>query len=338
MQGVTGAAGPQERPVGAPAPSRFARQIVPRVAGAIVVLLIVATLAFAALQLIPGDPAQAALGGPGSQASAEALAAARAEFGLDRPIWQQYGDFLLRLLSGDLGTSYAQRIPVVAVLGSATGPTLALAALALGFAWLLALGSVILASGSSRTARAMTSALDLTAAAMPNFWLASLLVLLFSGVLGILPPVSTGGFSGIILPALALAIPTAGFLAQVCRTGIDDARGAPFIESARARGETEFGVRTRHILRHAIVPGLNLTAWALGSLLGGAAVIEVIFARPGLGRTLVNAVLARDIPVVLGVVLLSALAYVVVSLVTDLAVARVDPRTETRLAQGAPRV
>lgn len=310
-----------------------ARTAVSRVVGAAAVMLIVATLAFAALQLIPGDPAEAALGGPGSQASAEALAAARAEFGLDRPILVQYFDFLWRLVRGDLGVSYSQRIPVAQVLQHAIGPTLALAGLSLAVAWLIALVSVFVASGTSRAGRAVTSALDLVAAAMPNFWLAGLLVLLFTSVLGWLPAVSTGGFTGIILPALALAIPTAGFIAQVCRAGVDVARGAPFIESARARGETESGVRLRHILRHGIVPGLNMTAWALGSLLGGAAVIEVIFARPGLGRTLVNAVTVRDIPVVLGVVLFAALAYVVVTLVTDLTIARVDPRTEAKLQQ-----
>ena len=310
-----------------------ARTAVSRVAGAAAVMLIVATLAFAALQLIPGDPAEAALGGPGSQASAEALAAARAEFGLDRPILVQYFDFLWRLVRGDLGVSYSQSIPVAQVLQHAIGPTLALAGLSLAVAWLIALVSVFVASGTSRAGRAVTSALDLVAAAMPNFWLAGLLVLLFTSVLGWLPAVSTGGFTGIILPALALAIPTAGFIAQVCRAGVDVARDAPFVESARARGETESGVRLRHILRHGIVPGLNMTAWALGSLLGGAAVIEVIFARPGLGRTLVNAVTVRDIPVVLGVVLFAALAYVVVTLVTDLTIARVDPRTEAKLQQ-----
>ncbi len=310
-----------------------ARTAVSRVAGAAAVMLIVATLAFAALQLIPGDPAEAALGGPGSQASAEALAAARAEFGLDRPILVQYFDFLWRLVRGDLGVSYSQRIPVAQVLQHAIGPTLALAGLSLAVAWLIALVSVFVASGTSRAGRAVTSALDLVTAAMPNFWLAGLLVLLFTSVLGWLPAVSTGGFTGIILPALALAIPTAGFIAQVCRAGVDVARDAPFVESARARGETESGVRLRHMLRHGMVPGLNMTAWALGSLLGGAAVIEVIFARPGLGRTLVNAVTVRDIPVVLGVVLFAALAYVVVTLVTDLTIARVDPRTEAKLQQ-----
>ncbi len=330
MTGATTAEGDGRR--------RGAYRFAARLGGAVAVLFVVATLAFAALQLIPGDPAQAALGGPGSQASAEALAAARAEFGLDRPLPVQYADFLARLVRGDLGVSYAQRIPVAQVLSAAIGPTLTLATVSLLLAWALALMSVLVASGRSRIARAVASALDLAAAAMPNFWLASLLVLLFSGVLGWLPAVSTGGIAGIVLPALALAIPTAGFIAQVCRAGVDAARDAPFVESARARGETEVGVRLRHVLRHGIVPGLNLTAWALGSLLGGAAVIEVIFARPGLGRTLVNAVLSRDIPVVLGVVLFAALAYVLAALTIDLIVARVDPRTEARLEQAVPRV
>lgn len=309
------------------------RVVLTRIAGAAAVMFTVATLAFVALQLIPGDPAEAALGGPGSQASAAALEAARAQFGLDRPILVQYLDFLWRLVQGDLGTSYAQKIPVSQVLLAAIVPTLALTALALVIAWALALGSVYIASGTSRLGKAITMTLDLLAAAVPNFWLASLLVLLFTGVLGWLPAVSTGGFDGIILPAVALALPTAGFIAQVCRTGVEQAREASFIESARARGEHERGIRLRHILRHGIVPGLNMSAWSLGSLLGGAAVIEVIFARPGLGRTLVSAVTVRDIPVVLGVVLFAALAYVLVNLITDLTVARVDPRTEARLQQ-----
>lgn len=317
---------------------RWLGAVARRAAGAVAVMFAVATLAFVALQFIPGDAAEAAVGGPGSQASQAALDAARAQFGLDRPLPVQYVDFLWRVVRGDLGISYSQRIPVSEVLGNAIGPTLVLTGAALLLAWAFALMSVVIASGHSRLARGMTQALDLTAAAMPNFWLASLISLLFASTLAWFPPVSTGGIDGLVLPALALAIPTAGFIAQVCRAGVDGARHAPFIESARARGETELGVRLRHVLRHGMVPGLNLTAWALGTLLGGSAVIEVIFARPGLGRTLVNAVGVRDIPVVLGVVLFAALAYVVVAFVTDLIVARVDPRTEARIERAVPRV
>ncbi len=313
------------------------RTIARRALGAVVVMFTVATLAFIALQFIPGDPAEAALGGPGSQATEEALQAARAQFGLDRPIVVQYLDFLWRLVRGDLGVSYSQHIPVAEVLGRAVPPTFILALTALIAAWLLALVSVLVASGSSRIARGFTLMIDLFAAAIPGFWLASMLVLVFAGSLAWFPAVSTGGFNGIVLPTISLAIPIAGFLAQVCRSGIDDAQRAPFIESARARGESELGIRLRHVLRHGVVPGLNLTAWALGSLLGGTAVIEVIFARPGLGRTLVSAVNGRDIPVVLGVVLLAALAYVVAAFITDIVIARVDPRTEARIEQAVPR-
>lgn len=299
------------------------------------VLWSVATIAFLMLQLIPGDPAEAALGGPGSQASAAALEAARVEFGLDRPLYEQYWSYLIRLLGGDLGTSYAQRMPVTEVIGAAFAPTARLALLALGFAWALTFLSVLIASGRSRVSRAVVSGLDIVAAALPNFWVATLFVLLFSGLLGWLPAVSNGTFGGIVLPAGALALPIAGYLAQVCRSGADDARTSAFVANARARGETELGVRIRHVLRHGLVPGLNLTAWALGSLLGGAAVIEVIFARPGLGRTLVSATLSRDVPVVLGVVLFAALCFVVVSLITDLVIAKVDPRTAQKLAEDA---
>lgn len=313
------------------------RLVLRRAFGAVAVMLTVATLAFVALQFLPGDQAEAALGGPGSQASQEALDAARTQFGLDRPLPVQYFDFLRRLVTGDLGISYSQRIPVSDVLLGAIAPTLILTGTALAVAWILALLSVLLASGHSRPARAATSALDILAAATPNFWLASLLILLFSSWLGWLPAVSTGSATGIILPALALAIPVAGFIAQVSRAAVDKARKAPFVESARARGETEPGIRLRHILRHALVPGLNLTAWALGSLLGGTATIELIFARPGLGRTLVNAVTTRDIPVVLGVVLFAAFAYVLVTFVMDLIIARVDPQTESTLEMAVPR-
>lgn len=321
----------------ASARKEWGRRIGRRVLAALAVMLTVATLAFVALQFLPGDQAESALGGPGSQATQEALDAAREEFGLNRPLPVQYIDFLGRLVRGDLGTSYSQRMPVSAVVGQAIGPTLTLTFAALLMAWTLAFISVVIASGHSRSARGITRALDLTAASLPNFWLASILIILFTSVLPWFPAVSTGRIDGLILPALALALPIAGFIAQVCRTAVDDARHAPFVDSARARGETELGVRIRHVVRHGVVPGLNLTAWALGSLLGGAAVIEVIFARPGLGRTLVNAVTTHDIPVVLGVVLFAAFAYVVVALIVDVLIAQVDPRTEARLEMVTPR-
>jgi len=151
-------------------------------------------------------------------------------------------------------------------------------------------------------------------------------VLVFSTQLGWLPPVSTGTPLGIVLPVVTLAIPVAGFLGQVTRDSLLDASTAPFALTARARGESRSGLFRRHLLRHAALPGLALSGWAFGSLLSGAVVVESIFARPGLGRTLLQAVTLRDIPLVTGVALASALAYVVVVALGDLAERAVDPR------------
>lgn len=305
-----------------------------RLPGALCVLWLAATLAFVTLQLLPIDAETAAVGGPGSQASAAALAAARAEFGLDKPLHAQYFDFLFRVINLDFGTSYAQRIPVTEVLKAAAAPTFALAAAAFALAWLLAAAALLAASGNSKIADIAARFLELCGAAVPNFWFASLMVLFFTGLLHILPPISNGTIAGDIMPLIALALPTAGYIAQSARPALYAAASAPHVEAARARGESEWGLRIRHILPHALVPALNMSAWSLGALLGGTAVVEIIFARPGLGRTLVNATISADVPVVLGAVLLIAAVYVLISLLTDTLVALIDPRTEARLNTG----
>ncbi|GGE87072.1 ABC transporter permease [Mycetocola zhadangensis] len=293
----------------------------------------VATLTFFAIRLIPGDPAEAVLGGPGSQASQETLDQVRREYGLDLPLVTQYLQALGRLLAGDLGSSYALKVPVADLLGAQIGGTLLLALFALALAWLCALALSLWSTGGSRTAASVGQGIELTSAALPHFWLATVLIAIFSTTLGWLPPVSTGGAAGIILPVLTLAIPLAGFLAQVMRETLLDTLDAPFIVSARARGESERGIRLRHALRHASLPAISLSGWALGYLISGAVVVETIFARPGLGRTLLQAVTLRDVPVVTGVVLLVAFVYIVMTILTDAASRLADPRlrsAETR--------
>jgi peptide/nickel transport system permease protein len=164
------------------------------------------------------------------------------------------------------------------------------------------------------------------AAAVPHFWLAISLILLFSTTLGVLPPVSVPGAIGLVLPVLTLALPLSGFLAQVMRESILDAMASPFVLAARARGEGSGGVFWRHALRHAAIPAIGLAGWAFGSLISGAVVVETIFARPGLGRSLLSAVQQRDVPLVLGVVVVVALGYMIVTTLTDLADRLVDPR------------
>lgn len=296
------------------------------IAGAVFVMWAVATLTFFAIRLIPGDPAQAILGGPGSQASQEALDQVRRDYGLDQPLLVQYLAMLGRLLSGDLGTSYALKVPVAELLGAQLGGTLLLALLSLVLAWILALGLSLWSTGRGRIATAVGEGIELTAAALPHFWLAAVLIAIFSSGLGWLPPVATGTPAGLVLPVVTLAVPLAGFLAQVMRESLLDAMQQPFVLSARARGESTTGVRLRHTVRHAALPGISLSGWALGWLLSGAVVVETIFAMPGLGRTLLQAVTLRDIPVVTGVVLLVALVYVLMTVLTDVSSRIADPR------------
>ncbi|GAA4266828.1 ABC transporter permease [Frondihabitans peucedani] len=300
-----------------------------RIIGAVVVLWAVATLIFFAIRLVPGDPAEAILGGPGSQASAASLALVRRQYGLDQPLVVQYLDQLGRLARGELGTSYSLKQSVASVLGAQLPPTLLLAAVSLIVAWLLAIAVAWWSSGGGRIANGLASTLEVVASAVPQFLLASVLIVVFAVQLEWLPPVSSGTPSGLVLPVITLAVPVAGFLGQVTRDSLLDASAAPFALSARARGEGPTGVFARHLLRHAALPGLALSGWAFGSLLSGAVVVESVFARPGLGRTLLDAVTLRDIPLVTGVALASALAYVTVVALGDLAETLVDPRAST---------
>ncbi|WP_375167251.1 ABC transporter permease [Cnuibacter physcomitrellae] len=302
------------------------RLLAVRLAGAVFVLWAVATITFFAVRAIPGDPAEAVLGGPGSQAGPDALAAARAQYGLDLPLGVQYLRYLGLLATGDLGTSYALHDDVAHVIAEQLPATLILTLVALVLAWVLALALAAWASRGGWGSRAVGGLLEITAAAVPHFWLGAVLIVLFSLTLGWLPAVSTSTPLGIVLPAVTLAIPLAGFLGQVMREQIADAVTSPFALSARARGEGSGGLFWRHALRHASLPAVTLTGWALGSLISGAVVVETLFARQGLGSTLYNAVRIRDVPVVIGVVLVVALVYVVVTILADLAERALDPR------------
>lgn len=304
-----------------------ARWALSRVVGAAFVLWSVATIAFFALRLVPGDPVDALLGGPGNNATEEVRQQTRELYGLDQPVLVQYGAFLAGLLRGDLGQSYQLRQPVAQVLGDQVGNTLLLAALALVLAWALALGLALWSTRPGRIAAVVASVLEIVSAAVPHFWLGTILILVFSVNLQLLPATSGApGVEGLILPVVTLAVPLAGFLGQSMRESMLTAMHSPFALSARARGEAETGVSLRHALRHAALPGINLSGWAFGSLISGAVVVETVFARPGLGRTLLEAVTVRDVPVVLGVVLLIAAVYVVVTLLSDLAERLADPR------------
>ncbi|TGB42622.1 ABC transporter permease [Mycolicibacterium peregrinum] len=285
-----------------------------------------ATLTFLAQHLMPGDPAPTILGGAGSKPSPEQLAAVNAQYGFDRPVLVQYVDYLGGLVRGDLGTSYVLKQPVADIIGQQVGPTLVLTITALVAAWGIAVVVTLLTAHRSRALAALGSGVEIFLAALPQYWLGIVLLVVFAFQLHLFPVVGDDGVAGLVLPALTLALPLAGFLGQVTRDEFSTAMEQPFAVSARARGMSDWGVRWRHALRHAVLPGLSLSGWALGSLFSTAVIVEIVFVRPGLGRILVDAVSKQDMPVVVGVTLLVALVYVAANLLVDVAFVRVDPR------------
>ena len=313
-----------------PSLRRLARAAGLRLIGAIGVLWAVVTVTFLAVRAVPGDPVTAILGGPGSNASAAAVEQARADFGLDLPPWLQYLHALGRLATGDLGTSYRLRRPVAEVLAEQLPSTLVLAVLALTLAWLLALALAWWSIAGGRLAWRTASALETVGAVLPQFWIATVLIAVVAIGMRVPTALSSSSPAGVLLPALTLAIPTAGFLGQLMRERLLDALEQPFVTAARARGLGPTRLFGAHLLRHAAAPAVATTGWAFGTLVSGAVVVESIFARQGLGRTLLDAVVARDVPLVCGGILVVAVVYVLVTLATDAVERLVDPRVEAR--------
>lgn len=305
--------------------NRIARHVVTRLAAGVLVIWCAATLSFAAMTLIPGDPVDTLLGGSVSASPALRRQIVEA-FGFDEPIPVRYAKFLGRLLSTDLGESYRLQAPVGQLIGEQLPSTASLAALSALLAIVLAVVAVLTTAGHDTVARRMVSALELVLASTPSYWLGILLLTFFAHSLHIFPVAGDWGLASLVLPAVTLALPMAAILARVLREGFEDVLALPFVVSVKARGVTETALRLRHVLRHALAPTVTLTGWMLGTLLGGAAVVETVFARQGIGRLAVTAVESRDMPVVTGVVLLTAGVFVVINLVVDLLYVIIDTR------------
>lgn len=304
------------------------RYLLRRLAAGVLVLWGAATLTFVVLHLMPGDIAQSVLG-PSTAATPQLLAEIRRDYGLGDPLTIQYLHQLGQLARGDLGTSYQLGEPVGAVLSGQVLPTVQLALAASGSALLLAFGAALATAGRGRIANAAATAVELLSVSVPSYWLGIVGLTLFSYRLHVFPAVGDGSPSALVLPALTLALPIGGVLAQVVRQELAQAAERPFVLTARARGAGERTVLLRHTARHAALPVATLAGWMTGSLLGGAVLTETVFARPGLGRVLVTAVQTKDLPVVTALVLLSALVFVVVNLLVDLGYLVLDPRLRT---------
>lgn len=308
-------------------PRRALLRIAEIVGGVLLVLWGAATLAFLTMRIVPGDPVDVMLG-PQAQVSEAVKDSIRTELGLDRPAIAQYLDYLAGLLRGDLGESYQLRMPVTEVIGRQLLPTLQLSGLALVFALLIALAVVLLARG--RRAGAAVAAAELVILSSPVFWIGLVLLTVFSFTLGWFPVSGSRGFAALVLPAITLALPCAALLGQVLRDGIEQAERQPFALSVRARGASGSRLLLRHTLRHGSTGALTLAGYLVGSLLGGAVLVETVFARAGLGRVTLTAITDRDLPVVAGVIMLSAVVFVVVHLLVDLAYPMLDPRLRSR--------
>ena len=310
---------------------RAALVILRKTGAALVVLWGAATIAFFAQLALPGDRATTILNiraGQVQQRTPEELAQINAQFGLQKPVIVQYLDYLGGLVRGDFGTSYQQYRPVTAIIGEQLGSTVALSLTAILLAWVLMVVWVTLTAGRGRGVSGLGSTLDVITAGLPAYWLGIILLLVFGLGLRWFPIISGTSPQGIVLPAFTLAIPLAGFMAQSTRLEFERALDQPFVLSARMRGMGEWGIRLRHVLRHAAIPAVTLSGWALGATLSGAVIVESIFSRPGIGSVLVTAVDEQDLPVVTGIVTLVAVVYVLANLLVDIVYTLVDPRLE----------
>jgi peptide/nickel transport system permease protein len=288
-----------------------------------------ATLTFVTINITGGDPAIAILGGDEAMPTPAVLARVRADYRLDKPIYQQYLYYLGRLSRGDLGESYRLRIPVTRAIEQQIGPTIRLALCAGTLALVVSILLAVLTARRSHWVRSVSSGTELVASSIPNFVVGILLLLLFSFRLHWLPASGEGSWKALILPTLTIAIPIIAVVTQVLRHELEEILEQPFITTARARGLSESAVRLRHALRHALAPLVTLFGTYFGFLLGGAVITETLFARQGVGRLVADATTNKDVPVVLGVTLLAATSYVAINLFVDLINAALDPRTHT---------
>lgn len=308
-----------------------------RVAVGVLLLLLVSVLVFAATSVLPGDVASAALG---RQATPESLAALRAELQLDRPLPEQYADWLGGLVRGDLGESMTARRPVWELIRDKLENTLVLALLAA--AVLLPLAVVLGVLAGSRPGRApdvAVSSVSLGLASVPEFIIGTVLVLVLGVAWGLLPPLSlvapgTSPLSeplALVMPVATLVLAGLGYMVRMVRAGVADAMTSRYVEMARLNGTPERRVVFRHALRNSLAPVVQAAALTLQWLIGGVVVVEVLFAYPGLGAALVEAVLSRDLTLVQSVAMLVAAAYIAITIACDLAVVLLIPRLRTAL-------
>jgi peptide/nickel transport system permease protein len=300
------------------------RYVIRRVLLAVPVLLGVATLVFSLIHLVPGDPAQAMLG---DGAAPQDVIELRKTLGLDQPLLTQYVAFLRHAVTGDLGKSFRTGQPVTTMIAERIPATAELAIAAMLVAIVIAIPLGVIAAvfrGTAIDYGAMTFAL--AGVSIPNFWLGPLLAIVFAVELGWLPVSGRGTLAHLVLPSVSLGLALAAILARMTRASLLDELNELYVRAARARGVSRAASIASHALRNSFVPLLTIIALQFGAVLTGAVITETIFAWPGIGRLLIQSIGFRDYPMVQGCILLIAVTYVSVNLLTDLMYGVLDPR------------
>jgi peptide/nickel transport system permease protein len=323
-----------------------------RVLGTIPVIVLISVLVFLLVQAAPGDPADMLLS---DEATAADVAQARARWGLDQPIFVQYGRFFVNALHGDFGTSFKYADPVIDIIGQRLPATLELAIVSIIIAALLGVPLGVWAGAKPNSwADNIGSVFGFFGISMPSFWFGIMLILVVSGMLNLLPSAGrdTYGMAGqpitgfyildsllkgnwaalrdavlhIIMPAIALGTNMMGIIMRVTRSSVLEVMNEDYVTTARAKGASERAVLWRHVVRNALIPIITVVGLELGTLLSGSIIVETVFSWPGIGALLISAITSRDYPLIIGTVMVYTTLFVIINFTVDLLYGLIDPR------------
>lgn len=306
----------------------MAKYIIRRLIAMIPVVIGITFLVFMIMQLAPGDPVRMILG---DSAEPEAIEAMREEMGLNDPVLVQYGRYMVDLLHGDMGTSYTNQRPVAQEVFSRVPATFELALVSAVVSILIAIPLGVIAAVKQNTLfDNLSMVVSLVGISMPAFWLALMLMLVFSLRLGWFPVQGNGdGWRSFVLPSISIGFMNMAAIARTTRSSMLETIRQDYIRTARSKGITEGEVIMHHAFGNALIPTITVVGVQLGGLLGGAVLTETVFAWPGLGRLMVQAVNGRDVPVVMGCIVILSIGFSIVNLIVDLAYGFIDPRVRT---------
>lgn len=301
------------------------RYIARRLLQAIPVMFGVSILVFSMLHLVPGDPVLIML--QGSQTTSEQIESLRHELGLDQPLVVQYARYVWNALHGDLGTSYRMRMPVLTVILSQLGSTIQLTLAALTLAVVFGVGLGVMAAYNRGTLLdSIGMGFAVFGVTIPNYLLGLVLILVGSVWLGWFPATGQGGWKRLVLPTIALGWGYVAIIARLVRQNLVEVWNQEYVLTARSKGVSERNILTQHALKNSLIPTVTIVGLQFGHMVASAVIIETLFARQGIGRLIVQAITAKDFPLIQGLVLFTALAYVIANILVDLSYGFLDPR------------